>query len=375
VADLPVSPKTTMTKRNSSKKKKKGGRRNGGSYRSSALSQGAGQSNQAPFPISGRKRKHGEAFGSGSDDPDCLDAFCPAHLALPRAVAPYIVVRVTSLVSFDSKFLLFGPMMTAQSLSAGGDRSRNWCNQVGIAFGNAPGDQAGGPVTRICLPEQTSGFVGCQLTPAAFSVQVMNPGALQTTRGILAMGRLKLASTFNGPAPAGAPSPTVAQVANNCVSYFSPRLMAAAKVAMRGVQNNAIPVDMNDLSEFTPYDQRFANDDDYNNSDATSPPPAGVDAVVPKFHGFAPIFISNPDEIPLQFLVSTEYRVRFDPSNPATAGATMHKPASTQTWDKVITGMVARGNGVVDIAEKVVEYGQSARKLIGRAGAVAGLLL
>jgi len=371
-----------MTKRNNNKKKGRNGGR--GSYRSDALAQGTGAANSAPFPVAprrGTKRKHGQAFGDGAGDPDCLDAFCPAHLALPRPVAPYIVVRVTTLLNTDSRFCMFGPMMSSRSQAQGGGRSQEWCNQIGIAFDSDAGAHASGSALGLCLPSRSAGFSGCQLTPAAFSVQLMNPGALQNTHGICAMGRLKLASTFTGPDPDVTPlppfnaGPTVEDVANNCVSYFTPRLMSAAKVAMRGVQVNAIPVDMNDLSEFTPYDQRLRNDYHYYNYNNEPTQPAGLDKVVPQFHGFAPIFISNPDEIPLQYLVSVEYRVRFDPTNPAASAGVAHKPSTVQTWDNVITGMVKRGNGVVDIAEKVVEYGANARKLLGRASAVAGLLL
>lgn len=361
------------------KKKKNGGRAphsGRGRYRSDALAQGSGAANTAPFPIArrGTKRKYGDAFESGGgSDPGCLDAFCTSHLPLPRAVAPYLVVRVTSLVITRQPLVLLGPMMTAQGVAHGGNRSKDWCNQVGVGFGSAAA-LASGSVFRICLPQQSAGFNQASLVPAAFTVQVMNPNPLQTTEGIIAMGRLKLATTFSGPFAPGVPDPTVQDVAANCISYYSPRLMSAAKVAMRGVQTSCIPVDMNDISEFTPYDQRLTHDEAYVNTSG-SPSSPTHDTVVPEFAGFAPIFISNPSGVPLNLLVSVEYRTRFDPSNPATAGAIMHKAAPTATWDKAITGMVARGNGVVDIAEKVVEYGSQARKLLGRAGAVAGLLM
>lgn len=363
-----------MPSHNRQKKKKNKASDGRRGPRSGALAQGTGHANTNPFPIGKRSRNKGSSYGGGAGDPDCLDAFCTTHLSLPRAVAPYTVLRVTSLVTTDSIHTLLGPMMTAQSIQAGGDRSLSWCNQVGIRMDSTPGALASGNVTRICLPKGNLGFAGCSLTPAAFSIQVMNPASLQTTKGIVAMGRLKLATTFNGPQPAGVPPLSVEDCANNNVSYFSPRLLAAAKICMRGIQTNCIPVDMNDLSEFTTYDQRLTNGTQYENTDQ-SPAPPGLDGVVPKFHGFAPIFISNPDKVALQLLVSTEYRVRFDPTNPAAAGAVMHTPASTKTWDNVITSMVARGNGVVDIAEKVAEYGGNARKLLARAGAVAGLLM
>jgi len=368
--DLINRVKPAMGK-NDKKNKKKG--KDG--YRSQALSQGVGSANNNPFPVrgGGKKKKGGNGGSNGAaKDEDCLDAFCPTHLSLPRAVAPYLVVRVTTLVKNSSCFQLFGPMVTQQGVATGGNRSRNWCNQVGVRWENLADTQVGA-VRRTCLPGNVSGFNGASIVPAAFTVQVMNPNPLQTTSGIVAMGRLKLATTFAGPLPVTQPALTAEELGGNAVAYYSPRLLAAAKLAMRGIQTSAIPVDMNDLSEFTPVDQRFRTDQVYNNE--SQAPSAGADAIVPEFVGFAPIFIYNPSQIELNFLVSTEYRCRFDPTNPASAGAVMHHPASTQTWDKVITGMVARGNGVVDIAERVASYGGAFKQIIQRGATVAGLLM
>jgi len=356
------------------KKAKKNGN---GRYRSQALAQGTGSANNRPFPLARRegrsagiRKKNGQ--GGGNSDPDCLDAFCPVHLPLPRAVAPYLVVRVTTLVHSDASFQLLGPMQTQQGIATGGNRSRNWSNQVGVQWENLTDSQAGN-VTRTCLPGFQAGFNGASVVPAAFSVQTMNPNALQTTAGIVAMGRLKLATTFSGPLPLGQAPLTAEELGGNAIAYFSPRLLAAAKLAMRGVQTNSIPVDMNDLSEFTPLDPRFRSGQVYENT--SQPPTAGVDAVAPEFVGFAPIFVYNPSKIMLNFMISTEYRVRFDPTNPASAGATMHHAAPAKTWDNVITSMVARGNGVVDIAENVVRYGGAVKQILSRGAAVAGLLL
>merc|ERR1711964_554575 len=126
--------------------------------------------------------------------------------------------------------------------------------------------------------------------PAAFSVQIMNPNALQTTSGIVYAGRSRqMVGLANK-------TDTWTQLANELVSYSNPRLMSAGKLALRGVQIDAVPFDMNAMSDF---ETRFASlAGPYTNSDESF-----------RFDAMAPIYVYNPEAIVLQYLVCCEWRV------------------------------------------------------------------
>jgi len=161
----------------------------------------------------------------------------------------------------------------------------------------------------------------------------MNPEALQTTSGMVYIGRAR--QMLN---PGGS-TRTWEELAQDLVSYSSPELCAAGKLALRGVQVDAVPYDMNALSDFRMLD-------DKSNGQFTW----GADE--DHFDGFAPIFVYNPNAVNLQIMICCEWRVRFDPSNPAYASHTYHKPSTLGYWDRVQRVGSALGNGVMDMAEK-----------------------
>jgi hypothetical protein len=179
----------------------------------------------------------------------------------------------------------------------------------------------------------TGAWGDARMTPAAFTVKIMNPEALQTTNGIIYVGRAK--QMLN---PGGSTRSWNA-LANELVSYSSPELCAAGRLALRGVKIDAVPYDMNALAEF-----RTLN--------------AVSDAAITwgndfyTYDGFAPIFVYNPNGVALQIMICCEWRVRFDPSNPAYASHTYHRPSTPGYWDRVQRIGSALGNGVMDLAEK-----------------------
>ena len=257
-----------------------------------------------------------------------LDAFDPSHVPLPRAVGDYTVIRTTQVFSGNQRFHLLGPM----KINSLADTWSNTCalsaDQDGIAIGFTNGTK------RTTFSSMSTGsWADARLTPAAFTVKLMNPEALQTTNGIIYLGRAK--QMLN---PAGS-SRTWNELANELVSYSSPELCAAGRLALRGVKIDGVPYDMNSLADFRPLAQL---DDGYFTW--------ANDSVL--FDGFAPIFVYNPNNVNLQFMVCCEWRVRFDPSNPAYASHTYHRPSTPGYWDRVQRIGSALGNGVMDLAEK-----------------------
>jgi len=86
-------------------------------------------------------------------------------------------------------------------------------------------------------------------------------------------------------------------------------LCAAGRLALRAVKTDAVPYDMQALADFRGLSAPSAGNFTWAD-DGTS------------YDGFAPIFVYNPDGIDLQILVCCEWRVRFDPTNPAYASHT-----------------------------------------------------
>jgi hypothetical protein len=187
----------------------------------------------------------------------------------------------------------------------------------------------------------------------------MNPQSLQTTSGMIYVGRLN-----SKPKMAGQ-SKTWKVLANEFVSYNNPRLCAAGKLALRGVKVDGIPYNMSELSNFEPLSR--PNDDPFTWNDSI----ITGNMNTAECWGFAPIVVYNPDQIPLQFLVTVEWRVRFDPSNPAQAAHVQHSVASDSLWSKAIEAMASMGHGAQDIAAVVQRTGAFAENLVNRAGAIA----
>jgi len=137
---------------------------------------------------------------------------------------------------------------------------------------------------------------------------------------------------------------------NRFVNFQSPRLLSAAKLALKGVQISSYPLDMTEISDFTQLQQET---DGLFAMDNTAPEP----------RGWTPIMVMNPDAVRLEYLVTTEWRVRFDLQNPASAGHQYHQMQTDSTWNEMTKRAVALGNGVRDIAEVVADIGIAARYL------------
>lgn len=283
--------------------------------------------------------------GGAGDHCDAFDAFHHCHAPLPRAIGSYTVVRTTQLVQSNKVLSILGPVF---------DRNEGkWSDLCSIAFNsgtNTIGAAGNTDISKFSSIGQST-WSGAQAVPAAFSVQIMNPNALQTTSGIVYIGRIRTSLK-----PSETLSRTVNDLANFLVSYNNPRLCSAAKLAFRGVQVDLVPYNMSELANFTALDSPT-----FTQYGGSSPDP----------YGFAPAFIYNPNNIDLQLLICCEWRVRFDPSNPAQATHIYHPPKAESWWHQAQTSMEAMGNGVVDIAERVANTGQAVYNAMGSMYAVA----
>jgi len=191
----------------------------------------------------------------------------------------------------------------------------------------------------------TASWKAASVVPSAFSIQIMNPEAMATTTGMVYVGRcLNKVNLSEGDL-----TKTFQSVVDNLVSYSAPRLCSAGKLALRGVQVDSIPNNMSQLANFTTLKEAITASFTLSASNYQHQ------------EGFNPIFIYNPNQVALQVLVCCEWRVRFDPSNPAYAACRMHEPSTDHTWYETLRKGAEMGSAVVDIAEKAVQLGKAIR--------------
>jgi len=302
------------------------------------IQQGVGRAVTRAFgsaPLRRRRAgRRGKRGGMGYH-PCVHDAFHHSHLPLPRPTGPYTVIRTTQLVSSGSGLILFGPTF---------DRPKSiWTNHCAYAYNdfNSAGSSSNNLKSYAFSAISGGNWNGAQVVPSAFSVQMMNPNAIQTTNGIIYAGRLRTA--FKMSESSGS---TGAALAGDFISYNNPRLLSAAKLAFRGTQTDLVPFNMSELANFTKVEEETTGDFT-----------GGVG--MNDNQGFAPMFVYNPAGVNLQYLICCEWRVRFDPSNPAQASHVLHNHAPESMWMQALHAAEALGNGVIDIADKVAATGNA----------------
>lgn len=328
------------------KKKRQGGRQLYG------IKQGVGQITTAAFPKR-NKRRQGR---KGMILSQALNALHPCHLPLPRAVGAYTVIRTTDIVNTGNEAVFFGVFKGPASQFT----ETTWLTDIAVTNPNTAGLDR--PIGDTSLENGNAQFYissalgeaslnGARMVPAAITVQIMNSQALQNASGIVYIGRSKTVLDLMGSGR------TWRQIMDELVSYSAPRLCSAGKLALRGVQVNAIPNNMSVLSDFVPRRIAAGGRQKWDQSERPA-----------DFEGFGPIFVYNPDLVSLKYLVTIEWRMRFDPLNPAYAGHTMHKPAAESTWNNVLSEAESLGNGVKDIADVVGDVGMAALPFVAALG-------
>jgi len=344
---------------------KKSGKRNGRQPAPRKRAAGNGRRGRADKVLAqGAGKAVVQAFGgSVPRSLACWDATHPSHLSLPRAVGPYSVVRTSAIITSSDKVNIFGTFRMDNDSG-----NRIWTNIVGVsnvASGTAINGPANSKYYVVPSPFAGASMTNGTLCPSAISVQVMNTDSLQLATGLFTSAVCPAQLSLGGS------TGNYDTFAKNFVSYFKPRLMTGAKLALRGVQADSYPLSMSQVSEFQPC-REFAG----TASSLTAPTftwlgtaPSGgaasADSINPV--GWAPIVVVNEAATPLNYLITVEWRVRFDVGNPAVSTHTHHPVASDQTWDKLVHAAVARGHGIMDIVERVANTGMAAAALYNRA--------
>ena len=262
----------------------------------------------------------------------CLDARVPRTLGLPRAVGPYTVIRTTMLHESSARFVMFAPF---KSENLRGAEWKSWC---GIESVNSANDvSASGNTSPIPVPLSGLGSA-CEVVPAALTVQVMNPASVQTAHGVFAMVRMNQGMALGG-TPTGT---TYDDMVDRIIEFNSPRLLTGGRLALRGVKCSAFPLDMDEYARFAPI--IHGNNDFQWSTHSIAPGALSPIVFINKNGGLSP----TPT---LRFMVTIEWRVRFDPSNPAIASHTHHDTLSDEAWNQVVKVASSAGHGVEELAE------------------------
>lgn len=296
------------------------------------------------------------AFGSMTGHTlACWDAKHLHHLPLPRAVGPYTVIRATKRVQISTYANIIGTIQVGGAYSDAG----SWSTICMISDVTSSGN-INGPNNAHVTVLPLDGLGGAAtLVPSALSVQVMCPTALQTASGIVYAGVMNTQAQISGRGE------TWNSYMDKFVQFQNPRLLAASKLALRGVQMNSYPLNMSEVSRFTSLAQNSAGI-----------LTLSADKFVPV--GWAPIVIYNPNGVTLELLITMEFRVRFDLDNPASASHSHHPIASDSVWDSLVRKATSLGNGVCDIADVVANTGMAVGKAMAvadRIGSAGGALL
>lgn len=274
-----------------------------------------------------------------------LDARIPRTLGLPRAVGPYSIIRTSAVITdIDSNAYtyIFSPFLRRAPPTGGGFAESAWTSWCGVRqnAANSTNISASGGMTPLLFPTFDLGQAA-EVCPASMTVQVVNSSSLQTAKGTFLMARCN-----QGLALGGTTSKTWADFRLQFTSYFNPRVLAAGKLALRGVKADAYPLNMKEYCDFSPVFNVIGADTwtpDYE--------PAALSPIV---------FVRNqaPEtEANITFLVTMEWRVRFDPENPAVASQTHHDTMSDEAWNAVIKAASSMGHGVEELTEDVAEAG------------------
>lgn len=253
---------------------------------------------------------------------DCWDARTLCHLPLPRSVGPYTVIRITKRFQSDLPCLVFGTFYQ--------ETLQRWTNISAIGPVDSQGT-IGGTLNAQQFTSQLNLGPASTCVPSALTVQVLNPTALQAAEGVMYHGISTVQAEFGGDIL------TWENRFDQFVQFQAPRMLSGGKLALRGVQTSSYPLNMNAVSEFTSLD--IEEETTFTWSASLRP------------RGFAPILMYNIDGVSLEYLVTTEWRVRFDLSNPASAGHSMHDLATDRQWDDLVHMASSRGAGVMDIPD------------------------
>lgn len=286
-----------------------------------AKSKGASTVRRTAGGIGNGKRSVGKNQ-KGAATQLALNAFQKTHMALPRAVAPYSVVR--TIVNYGvttsnrDKLIIIQPMMDTSGDVHGFTNCIGWVTDV---------EDAGGPIPTATSPIGINlpavGNTGVECVPAAITMRITCPSPLINATGQLFLGR------WNVPGDRTAYN-HYADMVSGFEAYAKPEPYTAAMMATRVREVSCVPRDFNDFCEFHPYT---------NATFSSSLRPWG---------GMTPIVFSMKAAVPAtvyNLQICVEWRYRFKMDDPAASTHVFHPPTSLDVVNRTL-GAMANTPGV-----------------------------
>lgn len=289
-----------------------------------------------------------------------FNALDPYHLPLARATGPYTVWRSSTQFQTNSPVVILGVFRAMSDTAAVGPNSPVWANTCAV-YSNAIGAAINAALGTTAIGYDFSGIGGdntAVLAPAAATFQVRCPTALLNAAGTVYGTRMKSDLSLAGS------TRTWSQLATQIFSTQSMRAMTAAQLCTKGVKVDLLPVDLAEVEDFRAVGTLANGSFTW---DGTGDP-NWHDFLAPS--GFAPAVIYNPTNAVLDFVCTTEWRLRFDPSNPGAAGHMVFPAASPGVWN----GIVTEGHALAESGFEDIEYvAQGADRVAKVAASVAGV--
>lgn len=284
-----------------------------------------------------REPKAGKA-GRGA-----LSAHRQHALGLMQPTAPYTYLRHTVIFSTNANVLLFGTYATETSSGTA------WTPVVCLSDVNSGNPINGTLNTTLHKFANFNGLgTGAEVVPAAFSVRVINPNALQVTSGTLTASRLQGGGSY------GNSTSTWIDAATTSFGNCAPMIISGSQLAMSPKQCHALPADFTEMARF---------DRVLSSTDAGLPSPFTWNSTALHPAGFAPILVRN-DITPsgsttysnLTYEVTVKWRVRVSPENPFSSTHVYQPVSSASTWQDAVATASSVANGfetVLAIAERI----------------------
>lgn len=282
---------------------------------------------------------------------ETLNAFGKSCLGLPRAVGDYTYVttidNVTVTGTGAEQLWCFTPFIFVPSsgIYHFGSQGPNFTSF--FAYSSLYGGMTVAPTASIRMYNSKAvadAMVGgTEMVPASYSIRITCPTALQTAKGQYFLGKWNIAADPRE-------YPTYKSIADGFMSYGQPRPLTAARLAMRGVQVNAMPRNMAECSE-------FAHASPNGGTAIQDVAPYDFDHTTGTWSGLSPIFLiveeSTAADTSLNVQIAIKWRYRFPMNNPAAKTHSYQGIGTDNVWNDVCRDASTLGHGVEAIPEAV----------------------
>lgn len=266
-----------------------------------------------------------------------LSAYSSRTLGLIQPTAPYTIITMTKVISSDARVIVFGTFAIETSLGTNWVPIASICDVSHSSAINATGNTHLYKFTNFDGLARASEYV-----PAAISVKVTNPNALQLTSGTVQLTRVQGNTSYGGS------TLPWDQAAEALLANCKPLIVSASELAMKPLYGHGLP---NDFTEVARFDQMALSTDTTFNLPFTW----STQSLHPA--AFTPLLVYNQvtssgstTPSSLTYEVTIKWRVRVAPDNPFSSTHTYQPVSSPSLWQSVVARHSAITSGFEESA-------------------------